>query len=198
MHAQRLDEIEKLSRNRDWEGWPVCRRIRQTSEACPDHQQARVLFWKPVGMHCTDIRGTGPSPGHAANSRSPAKRQQHLKVDRQLSQRLAAREPFQAVQRSLRARQGLRCRAETAQAQRSPLRLIQHKDEAFWFYRFLSIVYDKIGWRLLHTNCSSPRLIKASKLPPSTTLCMRSQSWSLDGRHAHRRAAAGPAGPADA
>ena len=26
-----------------------------------------------------------------------------------------------------------------------PLRLIQHKDEAFWFYRFLSIVYDKIG-----------------------------------------------------
>ena len=26
-----------------------------------------------------------------------------------------------------------------------PLRLIQHKDEAFWFYRFLSIVYDKVG-----------------------------------------------------
>eukprot|EP00958_Prasinococcus_capsulatus_P003581 scaffold324_cov394-Prasinococcus_capsulatus_cf.AAC.2 len=27
---------------------------------------------------------------------------------------------------------------------RSPMRLIQHKHEAFWFYRFLSIVYDKI------------------------------------------------------
>ena len=25
------------------------------------------------------------------------------------------------------------------------MRLIQHKEEAFWFYRFLSIVYDKIG-----------------------------------------------------
>lgn len=24
-------------------------------------------------------------------------------------------------------------------------RLIQHKNEAFWFYRFLSIVYDKVG-----------------------------------------------------
>ena len=26
-----------------------------------------------------------------------------------------------------------------------PLRFIQHKEEAFWFYRFLSIVYDHIG-----------------------------------------------------
>ena len=26
-----------------------------------------------------------------------------------------------------------------------PLRFIQHKQEAFWFYRFLSIVYDHIG-----------------------------------------------------
>ena len=24
------------------------------------------------------------------------------------------------------------------------LRFIQHKEEAFWFYRFLSIVYDKV------------------------------------------------------
>ena len=27
----------------------------------------------------------------------------------------------------------------------SQLRFIQHKEEAFWFYRFLSIVYDHIG-----------------------------------------------------
>ena len=25
------------------------------------------------------------------------------------------------------------------------LRMIQHKQEAFWFYRYLSIVYDHIG-----------------------------------------------------
>ena len=43
----------------------------------------------------------------------------------------------------------LACSAETAHSSRSPLRLIQHKEEAFWFYRFLSIVYDKIGMLLL-------------------------------------------------
>ena len=42
----------------------------------------------------------------------------------------------------------LACSAETAHRSRSPLRLIQHKEEAFWFYRFLSIVYDKIGMLL--------------------------------------------------
>ncbi len=30
-----------------------------------------------------------------------------------------------------------------------PLRFIQHKEEAFWFYRFLSIVYDHIGTQSL-------------------------------------------------
>ena len=34
---------------------------------------------------------------------------------------------------------------DTAQASGRPLRFIQHKQEAFWFYRFLSIVYDHIG-----------------------------------------------------
>ena len=38
------------------------------------------------------------------------------------------------------------CRASTQSVQKGGgLRLIQHKEEAFWFYRFLSIVYDKIG-----------------------------------------------------
>ena len=34
---------------------------------------------------------------------------------------------------------------DTAHASGRPLRFIQHKQEAFWFYRFLSIVYDHIG-----------------------------------------------------
>lgn len=35
--------------------------------------------------------------------------------------------------------------AQTAsQSTKAPFRLIQHKSEAFWFYRFLSIVYDSI------------------------------------------------------
>lgn len=34
--------------------------------------------------------------------------------------------------------------AATYERPKSQLRLIQHKQEAYWFYRFLSIVYDKI------------------------------------------------------
>lgn len=39
------------------------------------------------------------------------------------------------------------CAASTSAADRAPnrMRLIQHKQEAFWFYRFLSIVYDHVG-----------------------------------------------------
>lgn len=32
----------------------------------------------------------------------------------------------------------------TQQSTAGKLRFIQHKEEAFWFYRFLSIVYDKV------------------------------------------------------
>jgi len=39
----------------------------------------------------------------------------------------------------------VRCASGTAEVSASrPLRLIQHKDEAFWFYRYLSIVYDHV------------------------------------------------------
>jgi hypothetical protein len=45
-----------------------------------------------------------------------------------------------------RSRTAVRCSSGTAEVSASrPLRLIQHKDEAFWFYRFLSIVYDHVG-----------------------------------------------------
>lgn len=43
------------------------------------------------------------------------------------------------------------CSASTAQ-KGGGLRLIQHKEEAFWFYRFLSIVYDKIGKHLCYAS----------------------------------------------
>lgn len=38
------------------------------------------------------------------------------------------------------------CSAVSAQAEgrSGKIRLIQHKEEAFWFYRFLSIVYDTV------------------------------------------------------
>lgn len=58
--------------------------------------------------------------------------------------------PFISVQRrpvaSGRARPATRCSAASAQAESrgSKIRLIQHKEEAFWFYRFLSIVYDTV------------------------------------------------------
>lgn len=44
------------------------------------------------------------------------------------------------------------CAASVSAAQPSskPLRFIQHKEEAFWFYRFLSIVYDHIGESIFH------------------------------------------------
>ena len=32
----------------------------------------------------------------------------------------------------------------TQQSTAGKLRFIQHKEEAFWFYRFLSIFYDKV------------------------------------------------------
>ena len=32
--------------------------------------------------------------------------------------------------------------------------MIQHKQEAFWFYRYLSIVYDHIGGSLLLLTCA--------------------------------------------
>lgn len=43
-------------------------------------------------------------------------------------------------------RQHTTCSAASAQAdsRSGKIRLIQHKEEAFWFYRFLSIVYDTV------------------------------------------------------
>lgn len=43
-------------------------------------------------------------------------------------------------------RPAIQCSAASAQADTrgSKIRLIQHKEEAFWFYRFLSIVYDTV------------------------------------------------------
>ena len=34
--------------------------------------------------------------------------------------------------------------AQASSTTTGKLRFIQHKEEAFWFYRFLSIVYDKV------------------------------------------------------
>ena len=48
---------------------------------------------------------------------------------------------------SARHRQTVQVQASSTTTQQSTagkLRFIQHKEEAFWFYRFLSIVYDKV------------------------------------------------------
>ena len=63
---------------------------------------------------------------------------------------LHAVSPFISVHKRSAARARIRpivqCSAASAQAETrgSKIRLIQHKEEAFWFYRFLSIVYDTI------------------------------------------------------
>lgn len=47
-----------------------------------------------------------------------------------------------------------KCSAQAQTASRgSQLRFIQHKEEAFVFYRFLSIVYDHIGASRLCADC---------------------------------------------
>ena len=48
---------------------------------------------------------------------------------------------------TVKHRQPVQAQASSTTTQQSTagkLRFIQHKEEAFWFYRFLSIVYDKV------------------------------------------------------
>ena len=91
---------------------------------------------------------------------------------------------------------GKRWRIEAETTSNRPLRLIQHKDEAFWFYRFLSIVYDKIGiaWPVqdrsypcaLLFSCiwysNFTHILNFRQTRPSSC----SQSWSLDRGHENR------------
>ena len=78
-----------------------------------------------------------------------------------------------------------------------PLRFIQHKEEAFWFYRFLSIVYDHIGTQFFFVipnhdkssqsgSCACGErhecVLSHSHLSCVSLSCC-SQSWTLDCRH---------------
>lgn len=99
-------------------------------------------------MRCADSALLGAAPLSPVPCKAVRSGQNHsLKCPSSCSKRSVARRAFLASQNTSSAQRGVSCWAETAQAPstRSPLRLIQHKDEAFWFYRFLSIVYDKIG-----------------------------------------------------
>eukprot|EP00271_Cylindrocystis_brebissonii_P015031 TRINITY_DN3693_c0_g1_i1.p1 TRINITY_DN3693_c0_g1~~TRINITY_DN3693_c0_g1_i1.p1 ORF type:complete len:362 (-),score=46.70 TRINITY_DN3693_c0_g1_i1:1334-2419(-) len=49
-----------------------------------------------------------------------------------------------SLSRSCRSRRHVSVRCAVAERQPAQPRFIQHKQEAFWFYRFLSIVYDHI------------------------------------------------------
>jgi hypothetical protein len=59
--------------------------------------------------------------------------------------RVCSRPPVPAQQQQCGSRVSLTCtHAATAQRDATAPRFIQHKAEAFWFYRFLSMVYDHI------------------------------------------------------
>lgn len=85
---------------------------------CAVHHSSRRVSVRPV-VHQVRFRATRPDAIH---------------TDR--------RHPF-AVQGR---RNSTVCSAVSAQAESKSgkIRLIQHKEEAFWFYRFLSIFYDTI------------------------------------------------------
>ncbi len=64
-----------------------------------------------------------------------------------------------------------------AKPARSRRGLIQHKEEAFWFYRFLSIVYDKVvnpgHWTIdMRTDALEPAKLQDPNLKVSFTTCI--------------------------
>ena len=60
--------------------------------------------------------------------------------------------------------------------------MIQHKQEAFWFYRYLSIVYDHIGALecILCTDALALLLRHRSCLGCLDKMVICSKPWTLD------------------
>lgn len=96
--------------------------------------------------HCQPLTAVNACPTQCSGNRtsvrvqhprlqSHGRRRDAFTASRRCSARIASSRKLQIA-----------CCAASAQAESrsGKIRLIQHKEEAFWFYRFLSIVYDTI------------------------------------------------------